>query len=213
MKYVSIDLETTCIDPKCPENILQIAMVVEDTNVKMPLVNLPNFRAVIVPSTAILSGSLTALSMNTWLLIAIEIFKKGDASAAQYFLDLGVPEATVDRALSALGCNNFYSQNAVWVEANKFLDENFGDNSRNIIIAGKNAAGFDVPFLHKDLKRRFAHRVIDPASVFIDWNRKMPPSSADLQKRFNTDTVSHDAYGDATDVIAWLRHSYPTTGE
>jgi hypothetical protein len=211
MKYVSIDLETTCIDPKCPENILQIAMVVEDTTVKAELKDLPSFCSIVIPESSSISGSLTALSMNAWLLIAIEMYKKNDAhEVAKYFLSLGVPPQTVERALDARFYNHCYGQDKIWKRANEFLDEHFGVNSKNIIIAGKNVAGFDIPFLHKDFKRRFAHRVIDPASVFIDWSQKTPPSSADLQKRFNTDPVSHDAYGDAIDVIAWLR---PTTGE
>lgn len=220
MKYVSIDLETTCIDPKCPENILQIAMVAEDTNDTRAVADLPSYKAIIVPETSMITGSLTALAMNTWIVIAIEMHKKSIRTASigksiqeneKYFLSLGVPPETVTRANFAYWNNRMVGLQSMIKEANDWLDDEFGKNSTSIVIAGKNVAGFDMMFLPKELKRRFAHRTIDPGSVFIDWSKKTPPSSTDLAARFKSEVVSHDAYGDALSVIEWLRTSYPKT--
>jgi hypothetical protein len=222
MKYVSLDLETTCIDPKCPENILQIAMVAEDTSDIRDVDDLPSFKAIIVPETGLITGSLTALAMNTWIMIAIEIHKKASKAptmtkaiidARDYFLSLGVPLETITRAEHAYTNNRMIGLQSMIKETTDWLDEEFGKNSTGIIIAGKNIAGFDMGFLPKELKRRFAHRTIDPGSVFIDWSKKSPPSSNDLAAVYGSShngVVFHDAHQDAKDVITWLRHSYPT---
>lgn len=214
MKYVSLDLETTCIDPKCPENILQIAMVAEDTDNIRPVDELSSFKAIIVPETSTVSGSLTALAMNAWLLMAIEMHKNSGRRSRQdmvdYFVSLGVPSSLVHRAFFASQDNLMGGLQWTINKANEWLDKEFGANSTSIIVAGKNVAGFDMMFLPKDLKRRFAHRTIDPGSVLIDWSKKAPPSSNDLAKLYgNTEgEVDHDAYADAKDVITWLRSSY-----
>jgi hypothetical protein len=228
MKYVSLDLETTCIDPKCPENILQIAMVVEDTKDERDVEDLPSFKAILVPETGLITGSLTALAMNTWIMIAIEMHKKSircsDGYTVSkainelkvYFTDLGVPSETLNRASNAFLFNRMLGLQSMIREANDFLDEEFGKNATGIIVAGKNVAGFDMMFLPKDLKRRFAHRTIDPGSVLIDWDQKAPPSSNDLANQYKAanpsadNVVYHDAYQDAKDVITWLRQSYPS---
>lgn len=66
MKYLSIDLETTGLDPTC-DQILEIAAVYE-TDDGRPVANLPRFRQVIKHDR--LHGSPIALSMNAQLLIA-----------------------------------------------------------------------------------------------------------------------------------------------
>lgn len=87
-------------------------------------------------------------------------------------------------------------------DANAFLNDQLGTGRFN--AAGKNAANFDIPFLPEELARRFRHRVIDPGSVFVNWSKDSLPTLGDL-----IDTpVSHDALGDARDVITCLRRSY-----
>ena len=66
MKYVSLDLETTCINPKKPENILMISMVVEDPKNPVPLKDLPHFTRFVKYSS--ISGESYALAMNNWIL-------------------------------------------------------------------------------------------------------------------------------------------------
>jgi oligoribonuclease (3'-5' exoribonuclease) len=74
MKYISVDLETTCLDPN-PKNILMIAMVVEDTKTKLPLNELPRF--VCLVKRPIYSGTPYALTLNSWIL---EMLANNDTS-------------------------------------------------------------------------------------------------------------------------------------
>jgi hypothetical protein len=209
MRYVSLDLETTGLEPKQPDRILQIAMVAEDSSVDSPLETLPAFSAIIIPNGEI-KGNPTALAINSWILIAIELFKTkmSHRNFFSRYKDLGIPEETLNRAREAWRHNAFGSLEYVIAEANIWLTHNFGDKD-NINIAGKNVAGFDVPFLPPELSKRFRHRCIDPGSVFIDWNARSVNSSDEIAKKCGIDSVSHDAYGDAIDVIRWLRTSYP----
>ena len=208
MKYCSLDLETTGLEPKAPDRILQIAMVAEDSSVDSPLESLPFFSAIIIPNGEI-KGHPTALAMNSWILIAIEMSKTKMIHEAfiKRYKDLGIPQETLQRAALALSKNIFGSLENMTALANAWLTEHFGIKD-NINIAGKNVAGFDIPFLPVELSKRFRHRCIDPGSVFIDWSARSVNNSDEIAKKLGIDSVSHDAYGDAIDVIKWLRTSY-----
>lgn len=67
MKYVSIDIETTGLDPQQDE-ILEVAMVIEDTSIyPLPdVLDLSNIRVPIYHER--IYGQPKALSMNSWLL-------------------------------------------------------------------------------------------------------------------------------------------------
>lgn len=210
MRYVSLDIETTCIVPKNPNRILQLAMVAEDSEVDTPLEELPFFSAIIIPSGEI-SGSPTALAMNAWIFVAIEMSrsKMKPEEFIKRYEELGIPRETLQRAAAALKTNFFGNLDVVVYSANEWLDRIFGERD-HINVAGKNVAGFDIPFLPPTLTDRFRHRCIDPGSVFIDWKAKSVPGSGDIAKKCGSSNVSHDAYGDAIDVIRWLRTTYPS---
>lgn len=82
-------------------------------------------------------------------------------------------------------------------------------------VAGKNFAGFDMPFLkelpnyseHKDV---FGHRVIDPTMYFVDWvnDKKLPNLSKCLSRTEHDNIVSHTATEDSWQVIQLLRAVY-----
>jgi hypothetical protein len=188
MKYVSADIETTCLSPKRPENILGISMVVEDSDhPEVPLASLPHFTCFISHNRV--EGTHYALWMNAWILLEINNYHK--AKPTKYPVYWGES-----------GASN-------WVDAAmKFLDHHFGGQKIN--IAGKNVAGFDMQFFPEILANRFRHRVIDPGSVMIDWSQQMCPDLSTLKKRSGlSEVVSHDMYEDALDVIAVLRTTYP----
>lgn len=67
MRYVSLDLETTGLDPKCA--VLEVAVVLEDTQAHpLPRVeDLPHYRVVIQP-TQMFMAQVVALQMNRDLL-------------------------------------------------------------------------------------------------------------------------------------------------
>lgn len=210
MFYVSLDIETTCISPKQPDRILQIAMIAEDSDKpQVPINELPHFSAIIVPDGEI-NGSLTALAMNQWILVAIELFKSKSlyADFEKQYLALGISQDTLTRAYQGWHGNRFGSLEYIISEANRWLDDNFGERN-HINVAGKNIAGFDMQFLPIELSKRFRHRCIDPGSVFIDWSKRALPSNDEINKKLKIKPVSHDALDDARDVIYQLRTTYP----
>lgn len=179
MKYLSLDVETTGLNP-LTDQLLQVAMVVEDSDVDMPVEELP-YLNVLVRNERV-QGNAYALGMNGAILRKI---------SGQDPTDLTI--------VDAVALPHYLEQ---------WLAEQFPQGQR-INVAGKNAAGFDIRFMPELVSRRFRHRVIDPGSVFVDWEKPMLPSLGDLLQ----DTVSHDALEDARDVIRVLRRSYPRNKE
>lgn len=180
MKYVSLDIETTCLRPS-PDHILMVSMVVEDTLADTPVEELPHFTAFV--NLPHVSGDVYALAMNGWILEIIA--------------------GRTDGQYPVLGFNE------TWAEAHRFLTVHFGPTAR-ITAAGKNVAGFDLPFLPRDLRDRFRHRVIDPGSLFLNFREdKAPPDLLTCLTRAGIDKpVAHDAREDAMDVIRLLRTRY-----
>ena len=58
MKYLSIDIETTCLEPKKPENILMFSGVVEDTDS-------PGFHQVHLATDSLCPQQATSRAHNT----------------------------------------------------------------------------------------------------------------------------------------------------
>jgi oligoribonuclease (3'-5' exoribonuclease) len=180
MKYVSVDIETTSLDPESGQ-ILELAMVVEETDHQgglpikdRPIENLPSFVAVVsAGEEEPIRGDAKALAMNQRLLYAIA---KGE----------GKSRAAVESA------------------ACEWLTAQLG--SKPVIMAAKNGAGFDLVWIKRHmpmLGKRFSHRVIDPGSVLIDWN--VGPVS--LGKILGGE-AKHEALADARDNIRALRRAY-----
>ena len=179
MKYVSLDLETTCLEPD-PHNILMVSMVVEDTNDNKPLEELPHL-TFFVKNGTLITGSSFALNMNSWILKILAENKGPYPIYGKYTW----PGAVL-----------------------QFLNIHFG--SSKVVAVGKNVAGFDLQFLPIGVKDRFHHRVIDPGSMFIDWNvDEVPPDMNICKCRAGiAGEVTHNAYEDALDVIKLLRTKY-----
>ena len=208
MKYVSIDLETTGLDPETCQ-VLQIGMVIEDTvevwpsldtgrlvdlgpNGRFPPVeDLPTFNAVIVRDRYV--GEPYALGMHA------DIFK-----AIAEFHQHGT-----DRAIKVRGRECYFEDaGRVYREAMWWLKSQLGEPPFN--AAGKNLGSFDWPFLPASFTSLFRHRLIDAGNVALGarpeyWMKDRLPSLGDL----TGETVAHDAVGDAQDVIRVLRTTYP----
>lgn len=201
MKYVSIDIETTGLNPKT-DQILSIGLVVEDTLNILPLDDLPKLEVRIWREK--LSGDLFAINMNKDLIDAIcnsEVGEKWPIPAV--------------------------SENEPWVEycreqdvadrIKKFLLANgvLGVDNRSITVAGKNFATFDKLFLENfpQWQRyfRIRSRILDPAILFVDWQLDSElPNLSTCKQRANilNPLVSHVAIEDALDVIQLLRIHY-----
>lgn len=184
MKYISIDLETTGIEDKGPQHILQISMIVEDTlNIK-PLEQLPHFTAFIKQDK--ISGEPYALAMNAWILDIISGRK--DNHTNYPIISLKELPGKIDA----------------------FLNEHFESGNGKIIFAGKNIAMFDANFLPNGTRQRMSHRVLDPGTLFVDFKKdEKPPNLKLIKERCDiSGEVTHDAFDDALDIIKIFRTKY-----
>lgn len=188
MKYLSLDIETTSLIAD-PSHILQVSMVVENTKECTQVEDLPHFTCFVRQSE--IKGQAYALSMNGWI------------------LDILSGRSKEPTCLYPILSANPHDDN-YWVqEALDFLGEHFGD--KRITVAGKNVAGFDIPFLPFPLRRRFGHRVLDPGTLYVDWSIDTQVPTFELCKEraaLPDITVKHDAREDAMDVIRLLRRFY-----
>jgi oligoribonuclease len=228
MKYVSIDIETTGLDPeKC--EILSIGAVIEDTNNPLPLDQLPSFHVAIKREN--ITGSMFAINMNKDLIETIVNYQtaKGDKAKQE------IVENSFMR---------FLHEDEVAIEFYYFLYKNslmddkgnqpiingqvthhsiYGTvpsiNQRvipsgHINVAGKNFGTFDKVFLQK-LPRwkqliKMRNRILDPAILFVDWKSDDAlPGLTLCKERSNVEgIVTHNALEDAIDVVAVLRTKY-----
>lgn len=97
----------------------------------------------------------------------------------------------------------------------EFLEANLPEWAVEYTAAGKNAGGFDLPFLYnmdyngrERLRGLVAYRVADPGPMF--WDPKldgfsMPGFRECLQRAGYEPTKLHRARGDAIDVIKLIR--------
>ncbi len=187
MKYVALDIETTGLDREL-DQVLQIALVVENTaKPEIPVEDLPTFEALIEYTR--LSGNPIALSMNKEILDFLGKRAKGEESNFRS-REVSVYLATSE-ALTAAIC---------------WLDDQYISLTK-LVAAGKNAGGFDLPFLGGDFQKKFHHRVIDVGSVALGanrdyWQKDTPPGMRELHDGVE---ATHDAIEDARDVIRLLR--------
>lgn len=197
MKYISIDIETTGLNPeKC--QILQIGAIIEDTNNLVPYPDLPKFTCIIEHEEY--SGQPAALNMNSWL---FEILS-------------GLERKTKDDRLEYRKKNNIMQVGLVakslqmWLINNGLLPDSIGGPVK-ITAAGKNFASFDKQFLQRlpgwGSAIQIRQRIIDPAVMLTNWKTDDAlPNLNTCIKRLGLDgEVSHDALADAWDVIRVLR--------
>jgi len=193
MKYISIDIETTGLDHWF-NNILQIALVFEDTNADLPLGKLPHLDLFLTHEEG-LNFQEPALKMHTESGLLDEYFET----------DKVTPAEAVDIIVE-------------WLIALGYSEED--DGRIKFVVAGKNYNAFDRRFLHEipewSEKISEHRRVLDPAILFVDWeNDDVPPNLSQCLYRsdpkYERDgidiEVTHDALEDAFDVIRVIRNS------
>lgn len=220
MKYISIDIETTGLDPENCQ-ILSIAAVIEDTQNIKPLHELPYIHLGILREN--ISGSVFAINMNRELIKTINHYQTSNSEDKAYISNVKdiilVEESDVIKELF-----KFFLLNGIEYDDKNNLYANISNdispvlagnmNKMYLNIAGKNFGTFDKLFLER-LPRwkqvfKVRTRILDPAILFVDWkNDKELPSLGQCKSRANfNDHVSHNAYEDALDVISLLRKSY-----
>jgi DNA polymerase III epsilon subunit-like protein len=229
MKYVSVDIETTGLDPeKC--DVLSIGAVIEDTNNPLPLDQLPSFHVAIKREN--ISGSMFAINMNKDLIETIVNYQtaKGDKAKQEivensFMRFLHEDEVAIEfyYFLYSNGLMNDKGNVETLLNGNVTNHPIYGMvpaiNQRvlpsgHINVAGKNFGTFDKLFLER-LPRwkqliKMRNRILDPAILFVDWKSDDALPGLNLCKvRSNTKgEVTHNALEDAIDVVAVLRTKY-----
>lgn len=185
MKFLSIDIETTGLDPQ-KNQILEFGAIAIDTSYP----NVPyiaDFRAVFVHQE--LTGNPIALTMNSELIGEINTLLKSK--------DFDYDEFNYNKP------NDIYVRNAE--EFQKYFDEwleaiNF---TGRLTIAGKNLASFDLKFIEAaGIKIKYRHRMIDPAILYVDWEKDetLPDLQQCLDRAGIIKSVEHTSLADAIDV-------------
>lgn len=225
MKYVSIDIETTGLDPE-KNQILTIGAVIEDTSNPGVAVNdLPSFHGAIHYEELI--GSPFALNMNKEIISRMVSYQtaKSNEAKAEIENENGIrfyKSEDIVEALFQFCCDNglvpvdpdFLNKQVKIVNGRSYPILTSNMSKVYITAAGKNFGTFDLKFLER-LPRwkqvfRVRSRILDPAILFVDWkNDQDLPGLSLCKERAGLDPlVSHDAVDDARDVIELLRKKY-----
>ena len=216
-QYVSIDIETTGLDP-VKANIIEFGAVLDDLSVQAPMDELPSFHAYILPPGSMMhagdgkhyTGDPFALQMNAGILETIaKRDKRRDGRAAT---------PAPGNGPMFLYPHQLKEHFTTWCEKHGLVDKVVAGGTMSQTVkftpAGKNFAGFDKKFLdhwcHFD-HLRIAHRVMDPAMLYLDPTQdSVPPSLPTCLERAGLDPdVPHTAIEDAKLVISLLRHAFP----
>jgi oligoribonuclease (3'-5' exoribonuclease) len=186
-KYVSIDVETTGLDPS-RHQILELAMVVE-TDWQTSPESLPTLHYIVQHDE--LTGTPTALAMNAELVRQL------------------TERPTLRRAPTS-GSHDLART------VREFLIANFGDPARSgkrvVTAAGKNLA-FDLGFLGRLPHwpaELFRHRVIDAGNLWWEPARddKLPDTALCLSRAGLLPVRAHDALEDSRAVVKLVRRWY-----
>ena len=225
MKYISIDLETTGLE-KDRYQILSFGAIIEDTENKLPLSEIPKFHAAILHNE--LTGSPFALNMNKKIIEAIVHYQTAEDQDEKNDLvqmtgmEFYYEDQVVERFYRWLYDNGMVELDPNFLNQMVTRDENgkiypmitSKTKPVTINVAGKNFASFDKHFIER-LPRwkqliRIRQRIIDPAVIFTDWkNDDSLPSLNKCKERAKIQgEVTHDALEDAWDVIELLRTQY-----
>ena len=201
MLYVSIDIETSGLNPK-KDQILSFGAIIEDTSKSLSFEDCPKFYATVIHRS--IKGSPKALLMNIDLIKDISDYIENDRNDA-YNNEVGNYNSIFVETFTLTECF------ASFLHANGIkADSRF--QRFKINVAGKNFAAFDMLFLNNvpgwlgfiDIRKR----ILDPAILYFDVNNDDTLPSLDVcKKRANIEgNVSHNALLDAWDVIQLLRN-------
>ena len=196
MRYVSLDLETSGPDP-LRHQVLELAVVVEDTRRPRPLAELPSFRRLLRHSE--ICGTAGALALNARLLV--ELAANKDPTV--------VPGGNADSCLPA----EVLPQLREFLQAQGFRPD--AKDRVRFVMAGKNVASYDLLFLRQlpgwGTLLRAEPATLDPAVFYLNWHKdsRLPSMSICKARAQLSDTaVAHEALADALDVVRLLRPFY-----
>lgn len=224
MKYVSIDIETTGLNPdNC--QVLSIGAVIEDTNNPLPINKLPFFHSAIL--TDRIEGEPFGINMNSDLIRNIVDYS--------FTKDLEKKELVASRSgLQFLEKNKIVEEFYYWLFENGLVDDinipihgakverngklipivTSNSQPAHITVAGKNFGTFDLKFL-ENLPRwkqliKVRQRIIDPGVLFVNWfvDSSLPSLGQCKERAGFENHVAHDALEDCKDIVMLLRKKY-----
>jgi len=225
MKYISIDIETTGLDPDTC-NVLSIGAIIEDSANPLPYEECPKFHAAITRHE--LYGSPRAITMNAELIANIGSYMEPATphtraelafKTGMYFLNPGeVVEAFYEFLyLNGIVDNLTIDYTGPWktgLSGKSIPALSSRMKPVTITCAGKNFSTFDKLFLER-LPRwqqaiRIKQRVLDPAILYVDWKEdtEVPNLNKCKERAGIQGLVTHNALEDAWDVIEVLRKKY-----
>ncbi len=227
MRYISIDVETSGLDPESNQ-VLSIGAIIEDSENPLPLDKCPKFHAAIRHDE--ITGSLFAINLNRELIETIVSYQECKSQEEKDDIEesSGMRFYHKDDIVEAF-YHFLYLNGMVKVDLNANMMEAIHKRDRDgnsvpvltsrikpthITVAGKNFATFDKLFLEK-LPRwkqviRIKQRILDPAILYVDWKGDSSlPSLGECKERAGIEgIVTHNALEDAWDVVELLRKKY-----
>jgi len=185
MKYVSVDIETTGVNPYMCQ-VIEIGAVVDDLREQRPIEELPKFHCYVVHP--IFQGEPFALSMHPAIFKRIAKREVG----YDYYEPGQVPEI-----FHGWLCHHY---------------PGYPDQEK-VNFAGKNFAAFDLQFLNRlpgwDDWVKYRHRILDPGMLLLRAGDTALPDSSECRKRIGESRgVTHTAVPDAMDVVKMLRKGW-----
>src|SRR5436190_9940792 len=149
MKYISIDLETTGLDPK-KDVILEFAAVIEDTENILPLNELPKLTLFVKHNRLVISPEVIYMHKELFTdMVGSKDFVESTSQLAMQF----------DIFLSD---NNIKSYNSLIAA---------GKNFTSFDLQFLNECNF-----FRDIPRRFSFRTLDPSILFLRKTDDSPPN-------------------------------------
>lgn len=216
MKYVSIDIETTGLDPLV-NDIVEVGAVIDDLMEQAPVESLPTFHCYVVKDTY----STDAYCAFLHQAIFDRIARRKEASVAERYQFLTEREV-MPRFVEWLLDNGFGKTvgdlRPLGVKDGRTDYVKVPIEKPRFVAAGKNFGSFDLQFLNKRLHFsehvRCLHRSIDPAMLYFNPVQDTePPNLQKCLDRAGVDeTVDHTGLADALSVVKLIRAKYPKEG-
>ena len=179
MKYLSIDVETTGVNP-FEHKVVMFAAILDDLNNPQPAEHLPFYSCIINQEK---KGDPYALEMNEW------IFKE-------------MPKEGISQAQFIKEFTAWLNQQGFEQEDGRYVINVAGKNVAgfdNIFL--KNIPGFTD-------RIRIRSRCIDPTILFLDEkDEHLPNLQTCLERAGIQKKVSHNALEDALDIVQLIRES------
>lgn len=197
MRFVSIDIETTGLDPETCE-VLEIGAVIDNPAVRLE--KLPTFRYRILRKSY--KGEPYALSMHADLLRDLATKERNT------FPFRGHSGALWAKDWYGLECG-FPRHFADWLRS-------WGIDPTKFVAAGKNFAHFDEPFLKKIKGTEpinWHHRILDPGSMYVRPDDEFVPDTLECCRRAginpgNIPGDPHTAIHDALVIVELIRRGF-----